>query len=139
VSRISSSLLRILTKTGFAVFAYVSVALFTLTLSINLIALWNSLSSAPPVIDYQQANMSKARKISYQDLSETYGKVNRTIFNKKTHVVFSTPQEFFADAGVNSFDNLKFDEVLLLPTSPCLVNGRRLTNKEIAAIVQPLP
>lgn len=68
------------------------------------------------------------------DLSATYGRVNGTIFNKKTRVVFSKPHEFFSDAGVGSFANLRFDDQHHLPTDLRLVNGRRLTREEIAFI-----
>lgn len=64
------------------------------------------------------------------DLSATYGKVNHTVFNKKTRVIFATPQEFFDDSGVSSFEGLKFDELRRLPVDLRLVNGRRMTRVE---------
>ncbi len=48
-----------------------------------------------------------------KDLSSTYGLYNlngnQTVYNKQTGQAFSNPQDFFQQAGVNSFDNLKFD------------------------------
>jgi hypothetical protein len=60
------------------------------------------------------------------DVSDTYGNVNGTIFNKKTHVVFATPEEFFKDSGRNSFVGLIFDNVPRLPDDAVMVNGRRV-------------
>jgi hypothetical protein len=81
-------------------------------------------NSAPPA----------TRPARVLDLSLIYGRVNLTIFNKKTRVVFARPQEFFDDAGVNSFDGLRFDDVRRLPGDLRLVSGRRLTPREIALI-----
>jgi hypothetical protein len=106
-------------------------------MGIGLVALWNSLPGTPPVSEYQQTKLSKAKEISRKDLSGTYGRVNKTIFNKKTQIVFSTPQEFFADSGMTSFDHLEFDEVACLPPRPRLINGRSLTKKEIESITHP--
>jgi predicted Ser/Thr protein kinase len=45
------------------------------------------------------------------DLSDIYGKVGLTIFNKRTRVVFANQNEFFQDSGIGSFDlPLKFEE-----------------------------
>ena len=68
------------------------------------------------------------------DLSDTYGRVNLTIFNKKTRVVFAKPQEFFSDSGVHSFDHVRFDDVGYLPRDLRLVDGRRLTSQDIVLI-----
>jgi len=46
---------------------------------------------------------------NYKDMSGTYANVNGTIYNKTTGKAFSTPAEFFAEAGVSSFDGLEFD------------------------------
>lgn len=44
------------------------------------------------------------------DLSKDYGKVGNTIYDKKTGAAFTSEKSFFDQAGVNSFQNLKFDE-----------------------------
>jgi len=43
------------------------------------------------------------------DLSGRFANVNGTIYDKTANKAFSTPEEFFGSAGVNSFDNLRFD------------------------------
>lgn len=68
------------------------------------------------------------------DISATYGRVSRTVFNKKTRIVFANPQEFFSDSGVQSFENLRFDDLRRLPTGLSLVDGRRLTREDIELI-----
>jgi len=59
------------------------------------------------------------------DLSETYGILRWTVFNKKTHVVFQTPQEFFTDSGLTSFEGLKFDTHARFPADGRYINGQR--------------
>ena len=59
------------------------------------------------------------------DISGTYGILRGTVFNKKTHVVFQTPQEFFTDSGQSSFDGLKFDTHARFPADGRYVNGQR--------------
>lgn len=44
-----------------------------------------------------------------KNLSGQYANVNGTIYNKITGQAFSTPQQFFADSGQNSFAGLTFD------------------------------
>lgn len=69
------------------------------------------------------------------DLSDTYGIIGNAIFNKKTHVIFHTPDEFFADSGKSSFDGLKYDRtVKKLPPDIHYVDGRRLTPEEIRKV-----
>ena len=58
------------------------------------------------------------------DLSDTYGIVRGTVFNKKTHVVFQTPQEFFAESGQTSFEGLKLDTRARFPSDGRYVNGQ---------------
>lgn len=43
------------------------------------------------------------------DLSGTYGMNNGTVYNKSTGRAFATPDEFFSESGVKSFDGAKFD------------------------------
>lgn len=53
------------------------------------------------------------------DLSGKYGRdpVSGLITNKQTLQEFHNPDEFFADSGYKTFDNLKFDEAYKKPTS----------------------
>lgn len=44
-----------------------------------------------------------------RDLSNQYGLNNGTVYNLKSGLGYSKPEEFFKDAGVNSFDNVKFN------------------------------
>jgi hypothetical protein len=44
-----------------------------------------------------------------RDLGSAYGLVNGTVYRKRDNYAFSNPQDFFQDAGVASFDNLRFD------------------------------
>jgi hypothetical protein len=60
------------------------------------------------------------------DVSDTYGNANGTIFNKKTRVAFATPEEFYRDSGRNSFADLIFDDVSRLPDDAVMVNGRKI-------------
>jgi hypothetical protein len=60
------------------------------------------------------------------DISGMYGNANGTIFNKKSRVVFATPEEFFRDSGRNSFEGLIFDNVSRLPDDVVMVDGRRV-------------
>lgn len=46
---------------------------------------------------------------SMVDLSGNYGLVNGTVYRKRDNFAFSDPQSFFRDAGISSFNNLKFD------------------------------
>lgn len=46
---------------------------------------------------------------AHTNLTGTYANVNGTIYNKQTGQAFSTPDQFFKEAGVNSWDGLKFD------------------------------
>lgn len=66
------------------------------------------------------------------DLSDTYGYLKPYIFNKKTLVIFTTPEQFFSDSGRNSFVGLKYDVVKRLPSDLRYVGGRRLTPAEYA-------
>lgn len=52
-----------------------------------------------------------------KDLSGTYANVNGTIYNKSTGAGYSDPNSFFKDAGINSFNNLKFDTTWRPPTT----------------------
>ena len=56
-----------------------------------------------------RTNTLNAGQTAPKDLSGTYANVNGTIYNKTSGKAFSTPQEFFGESGVNSFNNLKFD------------------------------
>jgi serine/threonine protein kinase len=103
------------------------IALFLALLVIVIVAAlgFRSLLKVSPAPSTEAQRSETARtRANIKDLSNTYGIVDhRTIFNKKTHTVFATPKEFFADSGMTSFDNLKFDEVLRLPTGMHFVNG----------------
>lgn len=68
------------------------------------------------------------------DLSDTYGYLNTYIFNKKTKVIFTTPEQFFADSGRTSFVGLKYDMVTHLPPSLRFADGRPLTTADIVRI-----
>ena len=68
------------------------------------------------------------------DLSDTYGYLKPYIFNKKTLIIFTTPEQFFADSGRTSFDGLKCEVVTRLPTGLHFVDGRALTPAEVARI-----
>lgn len=83
--------------------------------------------NAPP-----RARAATPRRVL--DVSATYGRVNQTIFNKKTRVIFSKPHEFFSDSGIRSFDDLVFDDLSSIPTDLRLTDGRKLTRKDIALI-----
>jgi hypothetical protein len=63
-----------------------------------------------------------------KDISDTYGIVRGTVFNKKTHVVFG--DGFLQEAGFTSFDGLIFDVMNKLPPNLTLPDGRPLTEKE---------
>lgn len=69
------------------------------------------------------------------DLSDTYGRVHMTVFNKKTRVVFATPHEFFQDSGVTSFDiPIKFEEFSQLPLDLRRRDGKQVTPEAKKAI-----
>lgn len=52
-----------------------------------------------------------------QDLSSKYGLVGGAVYRKSDNQVFHNEQEFFNDAGVTSFQNLKFDTNYRPPTA----------------------
>lgn len=79
-----------------------------------------------PVVQPNRLVESAAQVHPTNDVSDTYGNVNGTIFNKKTHVVFATPEEFFRDSGRTSFVGLIFDNVPRLPDDAVMVDGRRV-------------
>ena len=68
------------------------------------------------------------------DLSDTYGYLKPYIFNKKTKIIFTAPEQFFADSGRASFVGLKYDMVANLPPGLHFVDGRALTPAEVARI-----
>lgn len=69
------------------------------------------------------------------DLSDTYGRVHMTVFNKKTRVVFATPYEFFQDSGVTSFDiPIKFEEFSQLPPDLRRWDGKQVSPEAKKAI-----
>ena len=68
------------------------------------------------------------------DLSDTYGYLKPYIFNKKTLVIFTTPEQFFADSGRRSFMDLKWDVVPRLPSGLQFVDGRHLTAEDYRRI-----
>jgi hypothetical protein len=99
-------------------------------------------NSSKPIAETKSPEVAPTKipnepKISGNDLSDTYGIVNGTIFNKKTHVVFATPQEFFRDSGKTSFANLIFDRSVRLPRDLYFVDGRKLTQQQIDGIENP--
>jgi len=73
-------------------------------------------------------------KKDLNNLSETYGIVNGTIFNKKTKVVFTSAEEFFADSGRKSFDGLTYDRMTSLPPGLRFADGRGLTEADYRRI-----
>lgn len=68
------------------------------------------------------------------DLSETYGYLKPYIFNKKTLVIFATPEQFFADSGRTSFEGLKCETVTRLPAGLHYVDGKPLTLQDYRRI-----
>ena len=68
------------------------------------------------------------------NLSETYGIVNGTIFNKKTKVVFTSAEEFFADSGKKSFDGLTYDHMTSLPPGLRFADGHSLAEADYRRI-----
>jgi hypothetical protein len=87
--------------------------------------------------DLTNSSSSVSSNKNPNDLSETYGIINATIFNKKTGVVFKSPEEFFRDSSKTSFANLIYDNVSRLPSNARFVNGRKLTQKQIYDIENP--
>jgi nucleoid-associated protein YgaU len=63
-------------------------------------------STPPPPVVTPQVN----------DLGSKYGIVGKTVYRKSDGYAFQNEQQFFADAGVSSFQNLKFDTAYTPPT-----------------------
>lgn len=75
-------------------------------------------------------NSATTPKDTYiNNISDKFGKVGSTIYNKKTNQGYSNPQSFFQDAGVSSFDNLQFDTNYKPP-----VSGSSLTSVNSAPV-----
>lgn len=56
------------------------------------------------------SNKLPAPQVAPKDLSSTYGRTkDGTIYNKNSQTKFGKPEDFFKDAGVSDFNNLKFD------------------------------
>jgi hypothetical protein len=68
-------------------------------------------------------------KVTSRDLRGKYGIVNHSIFNETTHVVFTTPQEFFNETGLNSFGG-PIDHFDKLPRDCVFVDGTPLTERD---------
>lgn len=106
---------------------------------------WN-IDEGRGYVTYHKPACGQDSKVSYReenlipsttgqtDLSDTYGIVGDTLFNKKTKVVFVTPEEFFADSGKSSFDGLTYDRMSSLPLGLQFVNGRKLTEVDYRRI-----
>ena len=63
------------------------------------------------------------------DISGTYGMNNGTVYNKSTGRAFATPQEFFSESGLKSFDGAKFDtNYTPLPVQPAPVQQLKLND-----------
>ncbi len=69
-------------------------------------------TSAPPPITSNVTDLSS----KYASVAGANG-APATIYNKSTGQGYSDPSSFFKDAGVNSFNNLKFDTSWTPPTS----------------------
>lgn len=74
-------------------------------------------SAAPKKITYGNTAATSPKQQYINDLSASYGLNNGTVYDKSTTTGFSNSDEFFKSAGVNSFDNLKFDTAYT-PTAP---------------------
>ncbi len=59
---------------------------------------------APPIVTPQ-----------VNDVSSKYALVGKTVYDKATGKAFNNEQQFFSAAGVNSFQNLKFDQAYTPP------------------------
>lgn len=68
-------------------------------------------------------------KVTSRDLRGKYGMVNNVIFNETTHVVFTTPQEFFKETGLPSFGG-EIDHFTKLPRDCVFVDGTPLTERD---------
>lgn len=114
----------------------IAVAVLAVAFSVAVVRRLDTVAGKinPPGADSQSPQPRQAARACVVDMSATYGRVSQTIFNKKTRVVFAKPQEFFYDSGVQSFENLKFDDRPRLPRNLFMVDGRRLTRRDIAFI-----
>src|ERR1035437_493213 len=65
-------------------------------------------ATVAPVVQNQAVAAPQAAP-AVTDLSGKYANVGGTIYDKATGQGFSTPQQFFQAAGVNSFNGLKYD------------------------------
>lgn len=83
------------------------------------------------------------------DLSDKYGIVGQTVYRKSDNKPFSTPQEFFKDAGINTFQNVKFDtnfkppvagssQLNQTPPSPSPITYKVVPGDTLSAIAQRL-
>jgi hypothetical protein len=62
------------------------------------------------VTSYGNSSATSPAKQQYiNDLSGRFGLNNGTVYNKQTNQGYGTPDQFFKDAGVSSFNNLKLD------------------------------
>lgn len=74
------------------------------------------------------SNALPATQVAPRDLSGTYARdASGTIYNKNSQTKFSKPEDFFKDAGVSDFNNLKFDTAYT-PTGKETVYGAPTTN-----------
>lgn len=73
------------------------------------------------------------------DISSNYANVNGTIYNKLTGISFSTPQEFFSDSGLNSFNGLVFDTSWTVGTVQAPVSNPSPTPTAPVPTPTPLP
>jgi hypothetical protein len=69
-------------------------------------------------------------KVTSRDLRGKYGIVLNVIFNQKTRVVFTTPQEFFNETGLTSFEGVQTDRFKKLPRDCVFVDGTPLTERD---------
>lgn len=56
--------------------------------------------------------------VNVNDMTGKYGKVGAGIYRKSDNHLFGSQEEFFADAGVSTFNGLKFDEKYKPPVTP---------------------
>lgn len=63
----------------------------------------------PAPTAYGTAGATSPKQSYINDLSSRYGLNKGTVYDKTTNQGFSNEQDFFKSAGVNSFNNLKFD------------------------------
>lgn len=104
---------------------YVGIAIGALLIAIGLYQI--SRKQTVVIASPQAASSPMARP---GDLTDTYGIVNETVYNKKTNVAFENAEQFFHESGYSSFNGLVMDRQKRLPPGLKFVDGRPLTPKD---------